>query len=153
MVSFPFRSIDRAVVHSSSCIPRVSAPRYRSDLYSGSWLGQSNADGSETRPAGSRGTKSSPELCLPSPDWGFHELHHILNALLLFLSNSFIYKFCTKREKYPHIWFNLTSALSFPCCVLGGEGAGKLKITQTWSSCVTSLMKAFLTHIFPIQSG
>lgn len=61
----------------------VYSPSYRSDLYSESWLRRSNADGSETRPAGSSWTKSSPKT-VPSPDRGFHALPHILDVHLLF---------------------------------------------------------------------
>lgn len=31
-----------------------------------------------------QGTKSSPELRRPSPDWGFHALHHFLDVHLLY---------------------------------------------------------------------
>lgn len=106
------------VVLNTSC---VSLPRYKSDLYSESWLGQTNADGSETRPAGNRRTKSSPEHCLLSPDWGFRALHHILDVHLLFQFHNKphqdfrVYK--TKKNLRISGSASLLAFFYSPCCV------------------------------------
>lgn len=137
----------------------VSSPTYRSDLYSQSWLGRSNADSSETSPAGRWWTKSSPELCLPSPDRGFHALHHILDVRFVILISQQCCQDLGRWTLYESRTI-VTSGLDilllffffFFCCSmfsLGGEILSKLKIAcRHLSSCVTSLMKAFLKHRF-----
>lgn len=133
----------------------VSSPRYRSDLYSESWLGRSNANGSETRPAGSRRTKSSPELCLCCQtgvsmrcitSWMLTCYSNFTTKSRQSFAGSSDTSFVPNKKDCYTGFVSIASYFSVPS--LRRKIEQVKNSSQTLSSCVTSFMKAFLNSNF-----